>query len=563
MKSMGNTSKNHMILTKLRNEKGALDLGSIMVGVVVLGILSAIVSATIFAVIPWAQDGAAKAQLNALVKAQETNAALKNGVYTADLGDVFNTAEAKITLYSDESNCYGAFIKSDSGKVFYTSSTQTAPGVIVKPKLEWPATKPSDYPADCVWPTSGGPITGKPYVNLATNPSSEAVTGSTVNARVNLHTHPTPYSSSLSAYSTTASGSIPTSGSQVTGETPVGNIFYRNTVNGAAPSWYRVNTAPTIPVGTTGSTNYIPGAYYTFSMYGRVSLPKTVTAVVIWKKADGSTEQKDSSGRGAIVAGANTWVRPYVTALAPADVVSATVSFNVNGGSTTGTTVDATGFLVEREFTSGTTADIAAVSPGTYFDGITANDSEFDYVWNGGNKTAATGYSVARGKVVVGASIAGAQGYAPWATPNGGGNGQSAVRFKTIVGPPTRIGISFTDAKGIKAGTGYTVIIKVRSDKPISPRVRLAANIEGPYVPIPANTWTELKYYFPNGANYDGFTGLILDTNTGHKPGAVIDIDGHAVIEGEFTGTYFDGDSSNAKWNGAPNASTSTGYFDE
>jgi hypothetical protein len=561
MKSMGNTSKKQAILTKLRNEKGALDLGSIMVGVVVLGILSAIVSATIFAVIPWSQDGAAKDQLNALVKAQETNAALKGGVYTADLGEVFNAAEAKITLYSDESTCYGAFIKSSSGKVFYTSSTQSAPGVINKPALEWPATKPTDYPADCVWPTAGALITGKPYVNLATNPSSETAAGYTVNARVNLHTNPSPYTAGAGAYYVGSSTGGDPVGSVMTGETPVGNTYYRTTTRGPAATWYRVNTNPAITAGTA-STTFIPGAYYTFSVYGRVSLPKTVTAVVIWRRADGTTiEQKDSSGKGAIVAAANTWVRPYVTAAAPADVASAVVSFNVNGGSTAGTTADATGFLIEREFTTAT--DAASAVPGTYFDGVTANDSEFDYVWAGATKTAGQGYSVARGKVVAGAGISGTQGYAPYQTPNGGGSGQYATRFKLITGPTSRVGMNFTDAPGIQAGKGYTVIVKVKANRAITARVRLASGKESPLMPVPANTWTELKYYFPTGAAYDGATGLVLDTTSGFKGGDTIDVDGHAVVEGDFVGNYFDGDDGNAKWNGAPHASTSTGYFDE
>lgn len=54
----------------LRNEKALIDLGSIMVGVIVLGIMSAIVGATIFAIIPWVQDNNAKQALSALTVAQ-------------------------------------------------------------------------------------------------------------------------------------------------------------------------------------------------------------------------------------------------------------------------------------------------------------------------------------------------------------------------------------------------------------------------------------------------------------------------------------------------------------
>ena len=58
----------------LKSSKAALDLTSIMVGVVVIGILGAVISATVFAVIPWAQDNAAKSSLMSVATAQEAYA---------------------------------------------------------------------------------------------------------------------------------------------------------------------------------------------------------------------------------------------------------------------------------------------------------------------------------------------------------------------------------------------------------------------------------------------------------------------------------------------------------
>lgn len=52
------------------NQKGAIDLASIMTGVIVTGLIGGVISATVFAVIPWSQDHAAKSQLQQIVAAQ-------------------------------------------------------------------------------------------------------------------------------------------------------------------------------------------------------------------------------------------------------------------------------------------------------------------------------------------------------------------------------------------------------------------------------------------------------------------------------------------------------------
>jgi type II secretory pathway pseudopilin PulG len=53
-----------------KNEAGAIDLASIMVGIIVIGLIGGVIAATVFAVIPWAQDNAAKQQVDAVVTAQ-------------------------------------------------------------------------------------------------------------------------------------------------------------------------------------------------------------------------------------------------------------------------------------------------------------------------------------------------------------------------------------------------------------------------------------------------------------------------------------------------------------
>lgn len=53
-----------------KNDQGAIDLASIMVGIIVIGIIGGVIAATVFAVIPWAQDNAAKATLKNVATAE-------------------------------------------------------------------------------------------------------------------------------------------------------------------------------------------------------------------------------------------------------------------------------------------------------------------------------------------------------------------------------------------------------------------------------------------------------------------------------------------------------------
>lgn len=69
----------------LRSGVGAIDLASIMVGVIVIGLFASVIAATVFAVIPWSQVQAAKGNLDA-VRTAEAVAFVKDSRY-------MNTAE--------------------------------------------------------------------------------------------------------------------------------------------------------------------------------------------------------------------------------------------------------------------------------------------------------------------------------------------------------------------------------------------------------------------------------------------------------------------------------------
>lgn len=59
-----------------KNEEGAIDLASIMVGIIVIGLVGGVIAATVFAIIPWAQDNAAKQQLDSVSSAESAYVAL-------------------------------------------------------------------------------------------------------------------------------------------------------------------------------------------------------------------------------------------------------------------------------------------------------------------------------------------------------------------------------------------------------------------------------------------------------------------------------------------------------
>jgi type II secretory pathway pseudopilin PulG len=134
----------------LKSSRAAIDLASIMVGVIVIGLIGGVIAATVFSVIPWAQDSAAKQQLDSVVSAESANVGL-NGHYSSVLTDLYNAADAKTFITSDEKTCYLAVQKSASGNYFYNTNNRTAPTKINAGA--WPASAPASVPAGCSWPT--------------------------------------------------------------------------------------------------------------------------------------------------------------------------------------------------------------------------------------------------------------------------------------------------------------------------------------------------------------------------------------------------------------------------
>jgi streptogramin lyase len=124
-----NNRRNFTLLRALTSTKGAIDLASIMVGVIVIGIIAGVIAATVFAVIPWAQDNAAKQSLDA-VKTAESVAATKdtagyvNGDTLTSNGYLPSSKSLTVNA-SPTGKCYTAASKSATGTIFYGSSVDT------------------------------------------------------------------------------------------------------------------------------------------------------------------------------------------------------------------------------------------------------------------------------------------------------------------------------------------------------------------------------------------------------------------------------------------------------
>jgi hypothetical protein len=136
------------------NEDGAIDLASIMVGIIVIGLIGGVIAATVFAVIPWAQDNAAKQQLDSVASAESAYIGLSttdntgagqsqsfaslvgNTITGSDGNALFDAtplnsgATPKLAVSASGSGTsahYGAAIRSASGKVFYITDAKTQP----------------------------------------------------------------------------------------------------------------------------------------------------------------------------------------------------------------------------------------------------------------------------------------------------------------------------------------------------------------------------------------------------------------------------------------------------
>lgn len=121
------------VLAVLKTEGGAIDLASIMVGVLVIGIIGGVIAATVFAVIPWSQDEAASQALDSVKTAESVQLGFSSGAGTGvyandtDLTGTSNAAGKSLlqaspnvkVIISTDGTHFIAESKSQTGKKFY------------------------------------------------------------------------------------------------------------------------------------------------------------------------------------------------------------------------------------------------------------------------------------------------------------------------------------------------------------------------------------------------------------------------------------------------------------
>lgn len=108
----------------LRSNTGAIDLASIMVGVIVIGVIAGVIAATVSAVIPWSQNAAAKQGLDA-VRTAEGVAYVQDSKFSDFAGLVSATriqASTTVNVATDTGGtCYVAVAKSAAGPAYYST----------------------------------------------------------------------------------------------------------------------------------------------------------------------------------------------------------------------------------------------------------------------------------------------------------------------------------------------------------------------------------------------------------------------------------------------------------
>jgi type II secretory pathway pseudopilin PulG len=156
------------------NEDGAIDLASIMVGIIVIGLIGGVIAATVFAVIPWAQDNAAKQQLDSVASAQSAYVGLSADDGAGNVGQIkfgnatdlntgkslFDAGAAKVSIATNGQGTaahYGAAIASSSGKVYYITDKKTQPTGVATAALAKTAVE-GVTGTGTVWTGTTGPV---------------------------------------------------------------------------------------------------------------------------------------------------------------------------------------------------------------------------------------------------------------------------------------------------------------------------------------------------------------------------------------------------------------------
>jgi phage tail-like protein len=361
------------------------------------------------------------------------------------------------------------------------------------------------------------------WTNLATNPSFETGSG-TVEVRRNLIGNPAAVS--LTGYSQ-ANGTL----SAITDFPTFGTAVRHE--RSSAGTVARLTAA----IGTA----FLPSTQYTTVFQVRAS--ESLSSVSV-EYRHSATAAGVSVWTGTIPAGVSE-VRVTGTRSATAAVAGAGPSFIWSSGSVN-STLDVT--RVQTEL--GPTA-------GTYFDGGTAASGDFSYAWVG---TANASQSIQNAVGVTTVSAGGAN-IAAWKGTTWASTGTKSLRMRPVTADNSN-GFAVI-SPGFTIDTVYTVLAKVRLTAPLT-----NPNVNGRKIRIHASGGALIaeSAQAPNEAGVHKLSVTFTATQTANVIrlthfGVVGDgdlwWDDLAVIEGTYTGDYFDGNTPDGIWLGAVDASRS------
>jgi len=444
-------------------------------------------------------------------------------------------------LHSHEGSCTGS-----ANAMFFTSC----------PPLRREFTSPEVF-----WNT--------PLTNLVTNPSFEAATGTAFAMRTNIAPNP--------AFETTTAFPVPlrynlaiNPGFEVdtAGWSGGSATIARSTVDkhDGTASVLVTTAAASSTTGdlrlSSGSATVFPtgilaGKTYTISAW--VNMPIALASpsnaatsrqnrILCWYSIDGSTLVPVFGTQGTNTVG---WQRISTTFTIPSNATGALIGIGCAGSATDPafqTYVDSV--LIEESLTLG-----------TYFDGSTGVQGDYYHLWQGTAHASASSQNGAEPANVTAPPGTQALRYSTLSAPH---SGTRSLRFVLTAGSPTAIGFPVTSAS-VTNGATYTMMGVVRPmtrTQIFTPRI---GNTNGTPFTAPVGVWTPFRTTVLTTSTSSGATGLLIPgAGSSHAVGDIIDIDQVLIVDGTYTGPYFDGATvAKERRNVAPNpqlATASTGW---
>jgi hypothetical protein len=490
-----------------------------MVGVLVMAIIGGVISASVFVVIPWAQDRTAQTSLDAVRTAEGAHMGLKT-----KFGDLPALVTAKLLPSSPDirvgtnaaGDCYVGVSRSATGAIYYQSDQGVTPKVYVSASSTSSCTNLQTLINPML--LAGGPGGATPIVNLATNPSFETPGPVTV-VRTNLSRDPRG--------------------------TGVGNAGWHSNNGTIFDTTYVTSGFPAHPLGITtavrssvktGITDQpSPMSLYNIDTLGTSSGPRSIGVWVVAMQPGYKVNATYSSGFDPQPLTAGIWTYIKTTSTVAANDWSGLTVSRVDGLPASNTdSVYATGLIAE-----------AGDQVGSYFDGATAAAGDFTYAWAGAANTSASNQR--------GVGVAG------WTSENG------ASVIQTTNGDGTKSilmsggGDSYMRVP-MAAGDTFTFAFDYSTVGTLTEHFYGALWAgDNKFVDPPTVQPTPARYTLTTTTPVAGVANFMF-AHAGGNTQDTAKFDNVVITKTAYTGPYFDGGSPGAHWLGAPNASKSVRY---